>query len=73
MEEKEIKRRSWHPNTMMGTEIIFLVPENYCVFCKHCSDVFWDCTNGPYMCFCDLEPNNNDYRTCDKFEEDKDE
>lgn len=27
-------------------------PETCCLFCKHCSDIFWDMTSGPYAIFC---------------------
>lgn len=30
------------------------VPEKSCLFCEHCTDVFWDYTNGPYMLVCDV-------------------
>ena len=26
-----------------------------CLFCRHCSDVWWDHTNGPYMFLCDYD------------------
>ena len=29
-----------------------------CLFCKHCSDIFWDYSNGIYAIFCDIEWNN---------------
>ncbi len=28
-------------------------PARSCLFCEHCTDVFWDYTNGPYMFLCD--------------------
>lgn len=31
-----------------------MLPEKHCVFCTHCTDVYWDFTNGPYLCFCEL-------------------
>ena len=31
-----------------------LLPDNHCVFCEHCTDIFWDYTNGPYMVGCKL-------------------
>lgn len=43
-------------------------PDNCCLFCKHCTDVFWDYTNGPYMFFCELGHGN--YMECGAFEED---
>lgn len=24
-----------------------------CFFCDHCTDIFWDFSNGPYMFLCD--------------------
>ena len=24
-----------------------------CLICKHCTDIFWDYTHGPYMLFCE--------------------
>lgn len=41
---------------------VYSVPSNHCVFCKHCTDLFYDYTNGPYMFFCELEKN---YKDCD--------
>ena len=26
--------------------------KNSCFFCEHCTDIFFDYTNGPYMFFC---------------------
>lgn len=25
------------------------MPDKHCVFCSHCSDVFYDYSNGPYL------------------------
>ena len=46
-------------------------PATSCMFCKHCTDVFWDYTNGPYMFMCDLDIDTNDgYEgKCEKFNE----
>lgn len=30
---------------------IFGAHKNSCLFCKHCTDIFYDYTNGPYMFF----------------------
>ena len=27
--------------------------ENSCFFCQHCTDIFFDYANGPYMFICD--------------------
>ena len=40
-----------------------------CVFCKHCTDVWWDYTNLIYMIFCD-EDHDVWSRPCEYFEED---
>lgn len=29
-------------------------PDNACVFCDHCSDIFYDYTNGPWLILCEL-------------------
>ena len=34
---------------------VYQLPVNHCVFCKRCTDIFYDYTNGPYMFFCELE------------------
>lgn len=26
-----------------------------CFFCRHCTDIFYDYTNGPYMFICDID------------------
>lgn len=45
---------------------VFAMPPKHCVFCKHCTDVFYD-SNAPYMCFCELNIENNE--DCSKFED----
>lgn len=42
-----------------------LLPENDCVFCSHCTDIFWDYTNGIYLKVCELYKNPNN--GCDDF------
>lgn len=37
-----------------------------CLFCKHCTDIFWDATNGPYMFVCDKGLNMDD-EDCKKY------
>lgn len=44
-------------------------PENCCLFCKHCTDVVWDHTHGPYMFWGDNC--NGDWKNCKNFEEDE--
>lgn len=33
--------------------IVYAYPET-CFFCEHCTDIFFDYTNGPYWLICDL-------------------
>lgn len=51
--------------------------ETLCVFCSHCTDVFWDYSHGPYMVICDLsrpETEEHNYRnTCKDFDDDYEE
>lgn len=73
----EITQREW----VSDYGLSFWCPEKSCVFCKRCSDIFFD-SAGPYMFFCELE---NDVSSkdaeltylgykgkCDRFEEDDD-
>ena len=47
-----------------------------CLICKHCTDIFWDYTHGPYMTVCenscngegDLSEETNLGTECDLFE-----
>lgn len=55
------------------------VTENHCLFCKHCRDVFWDYTNGPYAFGCRLTEDNGIFKAyfgapenCENFEEEED-
>ena len=47
---------------------VYLLPKSHCGFCKHCFDILYDYTNGPYMFFCDLECEGG-HEACGKFEE----
>lgn len=47
---------------------VWTMPPKHCVFCKHCADVFYDDSNGPYMCICELFIENKE--GCTKFEDD---
>ena len=42
--------------------------DDNCVFCKHCSDIYWDYTHLIYMILCELE-NDHPKMTCRNFEE----
>ena len=45
--------------------------KQHCLICKHCTDIFWDYTNGPYMTFCKFNEDNDENEwgeTCKKFE-----
>ena len=43
--------------------------EETCFFCKHCTDIFYDYTNGPYWFQCSNCNEIITYPSCDKFEE----
>ena len=43
----------------------YKMPEHHCVFCDHCTDIFYD-SYGPYLCLCDL--GHDDFETCGMFE-----
>ena len=42
-------------------------PDNCCLFCRNCTNVFWDYTHGAYMFIC--EKGFGNWRTCNGFEE----
>lgn len=44
-------------------------PVKHCAFCDHCTDIFFDYTNGPYMFLC--ENNHEDFRTCKSFKKER--
>lgn len=48
--------------------------KNSCFFCKRCTDIWWDYTNGPYMWLCtkEVDVEAEFFRTgCQEFEEEK--
>lgn len=53
-----------------STGKVYEFPDQHCVFCKHCTDLLYDYTNGPYMFMCDLENVYYEERTCEEFEDD---
>ena len=45
--------------------------ERSCFFCRKCTDIWWDYTNGPYMFFCEdgIDPGEKEFAgECDGFE-----
>lgn len=48
-----------------------LVPDVSCLFCSHCTDVFWDFTHGPYMFICDVGADTEEgaQGRCNRFDE----
>ena len=44
------------------------VPAKSCFFCKHCSDIFYDFTFGPYLVCCDTYIGSG-LTTCSRYEE----
>lgn len=52
---------------------VYNFPTTHCAFCKHCGDLFWDYTNGPYMFMCDKDCEltiTETSCTCECFEDD---
>ena len=48
--------------------ITFPMPNKHCVFCSHCSDVFYDYSHGPYMCLC-TKDNDTSMGHCTDFDD----
>lgn len=51
-----------------------VAPDTSCLFCSHCSDVFWDFTHGPYKFFCDVDADTKEgaWGRCNSFNEEVD-
>lgn len=52
---KVIKQRTYAFDDVLFDTVRFWCPEKSCVFCKNCTDVFWDYTNGPYAFICEKD------------------
>ena len=39
----------------------YKLPDECCVFCTHCTDVYWDYTHGIYMLTCDINSHAADF------------
>ena len=48
--------------------VTFLLPDKHCVFCSHCSDVFYDYSNGPYLFLCTKDNDTNAWEHCADFD-----
>lgn len=48
--------------------ITYGVKGKCCCICKHCSSLFYDYTNGPYMFSCELDEDTTECLNCNKFE-----
>lgn len=48
-------------------------PKRSCLFCRRCTDVLWDYTNGPYLFICDRHPDiaGRVVVNCEYFEEEE--
>lgn len=33
----------------------------FCAICQHCTDYFWDYSNGPYLFLCELSKDNSNH------------
>lgn len=51
-----------------GVMIVKCKNDKDCLFCKNCTDLFYDYTNGPYMVICKLNKNTHQ-DNCDSFVE----
>lgn len=53
-----------------GDHFRCFAPDQCCLFCKKCSDIFYD-FQGPYMFIC-IEGHSGDWETCGAFEMEED-
>lgn len=47
--------------------LAYKCPDTACVFCDHCTDIFYDYTNGPYLMFCELPAHDCNGAGCEDF------
>lgn len=47
--------KGWKLYTIQATGKQYVARETSCLFCKYCTDVFWDYTNGIYLVYCALD------------------
>ena len=49
------------------------VPDKSCLLCEHCTDIFVDFTNGPYLIICDkhTDTSNGINGKCEDFKEEQ--
>lgn len=50
----------------------YAIPEQCCLTCTHCTDVFYD-YHGPYIAFCDNDDINGPTHTCVDWRQDNGE
>lgn len=59
----------------IGPGVVVRAPEKACLFCEHCTDVFWDYTGGPYLMFCekheDVTEVDGPWGNCPDFQEEE--
>ena len=49
--------------------LTYLLPDKCCAFCSHCSDIFYDYTNGPYIFLCTKDNDTTAWNTCADFDD----
>ena len=59
-------------NGIINTEVEVI--KDSCCECKHCTDIFWDYSNGIYgiCCSCKADPKIGFWGECNKFEKEGD-
>lgn len=60
--------RKYTINDPLGKLTVSL-PDNCCAFCRHCTDLFYDYTNGPYLFICDKDNGPSAWDTCADFDD----
>lgn len=65
--------KAYHCKDPIGPGVIVNAPDNSCLFCNHCTDIFWDYTNGIYNTYCELDLNieKGSKGLCINFEEER--
>lgn len=65
--------KEYHCKDPIGPGVKVIAPDNSCLFCNHCTDIFWDYTNGIYDTYCELDKDieKGAKGLCKNFEEER--
>lgn len=79
VKETQVDKSTWNRPYVIDDPLTgrrtYKCPHKACVFCDHCTDVWWDYSNGPYMMVCEIrgDVERGFIGECEMFIEEKEE